>query len=122
MKSIDNSDNEKLPISGFIIALNEEEMISDCLQSLSFCSEIIVVDSGSDDFTKPIAESFGAKVVYRKFTNYREQKQFALEQCDQPWVLSLDADERISQEAYTDIKNINFENTEIKGYEFKRLH
>ena len=122
MQSPEQQGKKKLPVSGFVIAFNEEQKIADCLQSLSFCEELIVVDSGSNDFTKQIAESFGATVVYKQFTNYREQKQFALELCTQPWALSLDADERISPEAYKDIAQIDFANTEIAGFEFKRLH
>lgn len=113
---------KKLPISAFIIAFNEENNLRACLQSLSFCAEIIVVDSGSDDKTIQIAEEMGAKVYYRKFTGYTEQKQYALNQCKYEWVFSLDADERISDEIYKFLLNFDFEKSPFDGYEFRRLH
>ena len=115
----------QLPISAFIITLNEENNIRECLNSLSFCDEIIVIDSGSSDLTCKIATELGAKVIFNAFNGYTDQKQFALDQCTNEWVLSLDADERISEKLADFIIN-KFssldEGTEINGYEFKRLH
>lgn len=115
----------QLPISAFIITLNEENNIRECLNSLSFCDEIIVIDSGSSDLTCKIATELGAKVIFNAFNGYTDQKQFALDQCTNEWVLSLDADERISEKLADFIINkfssLN-ERTEINGYEFKRLH
>ncbi len=115
----------KLPISAFIITLNEENNIRECLNSLSFCDEIIVVDSGSSDLTCKIAAELGGKVIFNTFKGYTDQKQFALEQCTNEWVLSVDADERVSNKLADFIINkfaaLN-ENIEINGYEFRRLH
>ncbi|MDJ0625283.1 MAG: tetraacyldisaccharide 4'-kinase [Candidatus Caenarcaniphilales bacterium] len=112
----------KLPISAFIITLNEEENIKNCLESVSFCDEIIVVDSGSIDRTKQIALELGAEVIENEFENYRDQKQFALEQCTNEWVLSLDADERVEKKLYETISNLNLQDNQIDGYSIKRLH
>jgi len=116
------SGQKKLPISAFIITLNEEKNIARCLQSLAFCQEIIVVDSGSTDLTRKIAEEMGASVYINEFRGYKEQKQFALNLCTNEWVLSLDADERVSEDLYNFIANNDFQTSEIDGYEVRRLH
>ena len=67
-------------ISVFIIAYNEEKIIAQCLEKLTWANEIIVVDSGSSDKTVQICEKLGAKVIYNKFENFGKQKQFALNQ------------------------------------------
>ena len=121
MKEI-SENSQELKLSAFLITLNEEANIKKCLESLDFCDEIIVVDSGSTDNTLRIAESFGAKIFHREFTGYRDQKQFALEQCTNEWVLSLDADERITPELKDFITTEIFNNSEYDGYEVRRLH
>lgn len=92
------------PISAVIIALNEAERIAACLESLSFCQEIVVVDSGSGDGTQALCESMGARVVHQEWLGYGPQKQFAVEQASHDWVLCLDADERISPELRASIE------------------
>ncbi len=82
-------------LSACVITRNEAANIADCLRSLSFCDEIVVVDSHSTDETRAIAESFGARVITRTFTGYRSQKQAAVDAARHDWVLCLDADERI---------------------------
>lgn len=85
-------------ITACIITLNEADRLGDCLASLSFCDDIVVVDSFSTDATTTLAKYFGARVYQRHFDGYRSQKQFAVDQAEHPWVLCLDADERISPE------------------------
>lgn len=80
-------------LSACIITFNEADRIGACLDSLSFCDEIVVVDSFSTDATREIAHARGARVIERAWPGYRAQKQFALEACTHDWVLSLDADE-----------------------------
>jgi glycosyltransferase involved in cell wall biosynthesis len=85
------------PLSLSIIAHNEEANIGRCLQSAAgLAQEIIVVDSGSTDRTKEIAESFGARVTHQNWLGHRDQKNVALGLCTQPWVLALDCDEELS--------------------------
>jgi glycosyltransferase involved in cell wall biosynthesis len=82
-------------LSGCVICHQEEDRIADCLRSLRFCDEVVVVDSGSTDRTREIAASLGARVIVNApFPGHREQKQFAIEQAAHDWVFCLDADER----------------------------
>lgn len=94
-----------LPISAFIITLNEEHNLKRLLPSLSHFDEIIVVDSGSKDKSVELAESFGAKVTFNPWPGYAKQKQFAMELCKNDWVLNLDADELIPDKLIPKIKN-----------------
>ena len=83
-------------LSAIIIALNEAGNIADCLDTLSFCDERIVVDGGSTDATAQIAQGKGARVVSHPFEGFGAQKGFALSLATGDWVLSIDADERVS--------------------------
>jgi len=89
---------QKLPISLVVITLNEEKNLERCLQATDFCSEIVIVDSGSKDRTLEIAGESGARVYHRDWTGYRDQKNFGTQQASQPWVLCIDADEVVSPE------------------------
>ena len=84
----------KLPISVAIITKNEEEKLRDCLESIAFIEDIVVVDSGSSDRTVEIAASYGARVFEEPWRGFSDQKQFAIDQAKYDWVLLLDADER----------------------------
>lgn len=86
----------KLPISVVIIAKNEEKNIPDCIASVQFAQEIIVIDAHSTDQTVQLAQSLGAKVVSRIWDGYGSQKNFGAQQASCNWVLFLDADERVS--------------------------
>src|SRR5690348_7190284 len=83
-------------LSACIITFNEIDRIEDCLASLAFCDEIVVVDSGSTDGTAERAAALGARVIQRAFDGYRRQKDFAVTQAQHDWVLCLDADERVT--------------------------
>ncbi|HWS40463.1 MAG TPA: glycosyltransferase family 2 protein [Arenimonas sp.] len=85
-----------IPLSACIITYNEADRIEACIQSLDFCEEIIVIDSGSTDDTVRLASDLGAKVMYRKFDGFRSQKQYAVEQAQHNWVICMDADEVVS--------------------------
>ncbi|HVJ36862.1 MAG TPA: glycosyltransferase family 2 protein [Stenotrophomonas sp.] len=87
---------ERPRISACIIAFNEADRISDCLASLAFCDEVVLVDSLSSDDTVALAQAAGARVLQRPFEGFRSQKDFAVQQASHDWVLCLDADERIS--------------------------
>jgi hypothetical protein len=84
-------------ISATVIANNEEACIERCIRSVSFCDEVIVVDSMSTDRTAEIAAAMGARVVQREFRGYRDQKEFARTLAAGPWVLNLDADEEAGE-------------------------
>lgn len=86
----------RAPLSAFVICYNEERNLRDCLESLRFCDEIVVVDSFSTDRTVEIAREFTERVYQRAWTNYRDQKAYALELTSHEWVLNLDSDERVT--------------------------
>ncbi|WP_417445628.1 glycosyltransferase family 2 protein [Kangiella sp.] len=97
--------SEKIPVSVFIITQNEEQHIENVIKSCQQFDEIIVVDSGSTDTTKQIAESLGAKVIHNDWPGYAKQKQYAMSLCKHDWVLNLDADEELTAEFIHEIKN-----------------
>jgi glycosyltransferase involved in cell wall biosynthesis len=108
-------------LSAAIIALNEEKNIRDCLASVRWMDEIIVVDSFSADNTVDICRQFTGKVIQREWPGHVKQKQFALEQATGDWILSLDADERLSDEAAQEIKGrLLHGSSEVDGFTFPR--
>lgn len=91
------------PITAAIICKDEAELIGACLDSLDFCAEIVVVDSGSTDGTVEIVERYRAsgfpiKLISQEWLGYAGQKQFALDQATQPWQFVVDADEKVDGE------------------------
>ena len=84
-----------MELSLVIITLNEEKEIGRCISSVPFASEVVVVDSGSTDRTREIAERLGARVLNHQFTSYSAQKQWAVAQTVCDWILVLDADESL---------------------------
>ena len=91
-------------LSACIISYNEADRIEACLRSLSFCDEIVLVDSHSTDATRELASALGARVIERDWPGYRTQKQFAVDAASSEWVLCLDADERVSPELRAEIE------------------
>lgn len=85
-----------MPVSAVIITRNAARLLPECLESVSFAAERVVVDSGSTDGTAELAAAHGARVVHREWMGYGRQKQFAVEQAAHDWVLCIDADERVS--------------------------
>ena len=110
----------EIKISATIITFNEEKNISRCLKSLDFCDEIIVVDSLSTDKTVEIAKSFGAKVILQKFLGHIAQKQLAVDNATYDWILSLDADEEISDELKKSILEVK-SNPKYDAYSMNRI-
>ncbi len=92
-----------MKLAGVVITRNEEDNIARCLKSLSFCDEIVVVDSESSDQTCTIAKQWTAKVTVRPWTGYSDQKNFASTLTDADWILSIDADEEVSPELRSEI-------------------
>ena len=93
-------------LSACIIAYNEADRIEGCLRSVSFCDEIVVVDSHSTDATRELASALGARVIERDWPGYRSQKQFAVDAAGNEWVLCLDADERVSAALRAEIEAV----------------
>lgn len=85
-----------LPLSAVLITYNTGDQLAACLRSLSFCDEIVVVDSGSDDATREIARHHGARVVEEPWRGFGPQKRYAVDCARNDWVLCVDADEEVS--------------------------
>ena len=110
-------------ISVIVIAKNEEDMIADCLDSLSFCDEIVLVDNGSEDRTCDIAKRMGAKIVSLKTDDFSKLRNFGLEKSRNDWVLYLDADERISNLLKDEIIHLTIDSgrvQQLNAYSLKR--
>ncbi|MBI4404699.1 MAG: glycosyltransferase family 2 protein [Deltaproteobacteria bacterium] len=93
-----------MKISAVIVAYNEEHNIVRCLKSLQFCDEIVVVDSFSEDKTRELAASLSPRIVTHQWEGYVNQKNFAVRLATNEWVLSLDADEEVSEELSKEIQ------------------
>src|SRR5260370_9010938 len=91
-------------ISATIITFNEAENIRDACASVAWADEVVVVDSESTDTTRKIAQECGARVIVNPWSGFAAQKQFAVEAARHDWILSLDADERVSAELQASIK------------------
>lgn len=84
-------------VSVVLITRNAANVLEPCLESVAFADDIVVVDSASTDGTQEIAARLGARVVQKEWLGFGRQKQFAVEQAKNDWVLCLDADERVSE-------------------------
>ena len=110
-----------MKISAAIITYNEERNIARALESLRCCDEIVVVDSGSNDRTVELATKLGARVLDMAWRGYAGQKNYALECCQNDWVLSLDADEALSEALEAEIWQIKKNGPEFDAYTMPRL-
>lgn len=109
-------------LTGCVVAMNEADRIGDCLASLSFCDEIIVVDSHSTDATREIAADAGARVIERDWPGFGPQKEFAIREAAHDWILLLDADERVSDALRVEIEALrDAEFPDHAGWEIPRL-
>lgn len=93
-----------MTISAIVLTKNEERNIGLCLDGLAWADEIIVVDAGSTDRTRMLAEERGARFVGSVFTNFSSQRNFAMTLAQTDWILFVDADERVSSELAREIK------------------
>lgn len=92
-------------ISAVVLTKNEEENIRECLKTLRWCNEVIVIDDESEDKTCQIAQKLGAKVFTRSLKdNFAGQRNFGLRKAKNKWILFVDADERIPPKLETEIK------------------
>jgi tRNA A-37 threonylcarbamoyl transferase component Bud32 len=98
--------DDRMEISCIIITGNEIAHIRECLDSVRWCDQVVVVDSFSTDGTYEICREHATSVVRRAWTGYRDQKAFALAQARHPWILNVDADERVSPELRAEIAEI----------------
>ena len=112
---------QKIHLSVIIITKNEQDLIRDCLQSISWADEIIVVDSGSNDSTLDICREFTEHILINTdWQGFGHQKQLALQQATGEWVFSIDADERVTAELKQEIQLAMSSSNHI-AYEIPRL-
>lgn len=109
-----------MKITAVVVTFNEEKNIKRCLDSLKFCSEIIIVDSGSSDKTISIAKKYKAKIFFKEFMNFSDIKNYGISKAKNQWVLSVDADEVISNELQQKIKEAI--EKDFNGYYIKRVN
>ncbi len=109
-------------ISAIVLAKNEEKNIEKCLDSLSWCDEIIVIDDNSTDKTVELAKKKNAKVVTHAMNgNFAAQRNFGLSKAKGEWVFFIDADERVSSPLWYEIMaETNESNSDIQGYYINR--
>ncbi len=108
-------------ITAIIPAFNEERNIGDCLKGVRWADEILVVDSFSSDRTPEIARETGARVVQHEYVNSATQKNWAIPQATHPWVLIVDADERVTPDLRDEILKI-LESPDADGYDVGRMN
>jgi glycosyltransferase involved in cell wall biosynthesis len=110
-----------MKISAAIIAYNEERNIARAIESLRCCDEIVVVDSGSNDRTVELATKLGARVIEGAWRGFAGQKNFASENASYDWVLSIDADEALSEALEAEIWQIKKNGPRYDAYTMPRL-
>ena len=98
--------SNRTPISVVVLTRNEEGRIADCLNSVGWAAEILVIDDGSTDRTAEIAQGMGARVLNRRMDIEGRHRNWAHAQAQHPWVLSLDADERVTPELAQEIQQL----------------
>jgi hypothetical protein len=114
--------DERVAVSALVICGDERDNIRACLESLSWCDEIIVVDSMSTDGTFDIVRAFATRALRRPWRGHRAQKQYALDQATKPWVLNVDADERVPAALRAEIEAVlAHDGAGCDGFEIPRL-
>jgi glycosyltransferase involved in cell wall biosynthesis len=109
-----------MSLSVSIICFNEEINLRRCLESVCWADEIVVVDSFSQDRTLDIAKEYTGRVFERPWTGYRDQKNYALAQCNGEWILSLDADEEVPEALREEIREAIRQPNGEEGYRIPR--
>jgi len=110
-----------MKITATIVTLNEERHIARALESLRCCDEIVVVDAGSVDRTVELACNLGARLVERAWKGYAAQKNIAAEEASNDWILSIDADEALSEALEGEIWNLKKNGPRYDAYTMPRL-
>jgi glycosyltransferase involved in cell wall biosynthesis len=108
---------EKIPVSVYVLTMNNRRTIEQCLRSLSWAEELVVVDSFSQDGTYEISKQYTDKLFQRKWTGHRDQYQFAADLTTRYWIMFVDADEEIPPELSEEIRTeLNGRAKDLDGY------
>lgn len=107
-------------LSVLVITKNEEHNIDDCLSSVTWADELVVVDSYSTDRTSELARKYTDKVMVTEWLGYAATKNLALEHCQSDWILWIDADERITPESRREIEQLLASDPPENGFEIPR--
>jgi len=122
MSAAESVPQGRASISAIVVCYNEEERIGRCLESLTWCDEIVVVDAFSTDRTVEICRRYTDKVVQRAWKGYREQKAFAHSLATRDWVFLVDSDERVTPELRAEIlAALAAQDERCAGYAVPRL-
>ncbi|SJZ46843.1 glycosyltransferase family 2 protein [Selenihalanaerobacter shriftii] len=106
-------------LGALVLTYNEEENIIDCLESINWIDELVVVDSYSEDETVELAKQHTEKVYQREFDDFSSQRNFGLDQIESEWVLVVDADERVTFELKEEVLE-RLNNPQAEGYRIPR--
>jgi glycosyltransferase involved in cell wall biosynthesis len=104
-----------------VITFNEAANIAAALDSVAWADEIIVVDSGSTDGTVDIARAKASRVIAREWSGYSAQKNYAADQATHDWVLSMDADERVTAALADEIRALMAQEPRVRGFRIRRV-
>ena len=110
-----------MPVTATVITLNEAAHIQACVAALAWADEVIVVDSGSTDGTADLARAAGARVIEREWPGYSAQKDFAAAQALHDWIVSVDADERVTPELAAEIRTAVAQPGQHVGFRVPRI-
>ncbi len=108
-------------LTATIVTLNEEKNVARAIESLRCCEEIIVVDSGSTDRTRTLATQRGARVIPHAWPGYAAQNNWDADQAANDWILSIDADEALSEELETELLTLKKVGMAADGYIMPRV-
>ena len=108
------------PLSATIITRNEARGVARAIRSLACADEVVVVDAESTDGTRAVAESLGARVLVHPWAGFAAQKNFAVQQAQHDWILSLDADEELNADAQAAVARWKTSEPGVAGYQFAR--
>ena len=98
--------NAELPVvAAVVLTRNEQARIRECVATLTWADAVVIVDSGSDDGTTELAVELGATVLRREFVDFADQRNFALENVEATWILFVDADEQVTEDLASEIRD-----------------